>query len=144
MVDLVAIDDPARILDLNPANISRIEVINSIYVKGDQTYGGIINFISLKRDFAGINLPSSGIFINYGFLTPDSSESINNQLPHIPDTRNTLFWEPQLSLNEKDTTTLIFTAPDTPGNYLIILRGMDSDGINVRQTKKFLVVKRIE
>jgi hypothetical protein len=97
MVDLVAIDDPARILDLNPANISRIEVINSIYVKGDQTYGGIINFISLKRDFAGINLPSSGIFINYGFLTPDSSESINNQLPHIPDTRNTLFWEPQLS-----------------------------------------------
>ena len=142
MVDLVAIDDPEGILVVNPANISRIEVVNAIYAKGDQTYGGIVNFISRKRDFAGINLPSSGIFINYGFLTPGTSALKYSKLPNIPDTRNTIFWEPKLELDKKDSTALKFTAPDTPGKYVIILKGINSAGIPVRQTKNLEIVKR--
>jgi hypothetical protein len=143
MVDLVAIDDLAGILAINPANISRIEVINSIYIKGDQTYGGIVNFISEKGDFAGINLPASGIFINYGFLTPVSSEIIGSQSFNIPDTRNTIFWEPKLDLDKKDSATLKFTAPDTPGKYVVIIRGINNEGIPIRQTINLEVVKRI-
>jgi hypothetical protein len=127
LVDLVAIDNPALVLSIPPSDISRIEVVNSLYVKGDQIYGGIINIISKKGDFAGINLPSSGIFINYAFLADQSNYSgINHQLPHKPDTRNTLFWDPHLSWNKDHIARETFTLSGAPGSYMIILNGVNS------------------
>jgi hypothetical protein len=142
LVDLVAIDDPSKILSIPPANISRIEVVTGLYVKGDQTYGGIINIISRHGDFAGIDLPSSGVFINYGFLS-DSSHypKIHPPLPHSPDTRNTLCWYPQLVLENGNVAKVSFTTSDTPGRYLIILTGITTGGKTFRQTTAFDVLE---
>ena len=142
MVDLVAIEDPAKILAIQPSNILRIEIVNELYVKGDQTYGGIINIISRRGDFAGIDLPSSGIFINYGFYSEENKSRSGSLLPkHIPDTRNTLFWDPHLLLNQDNTSKVSFLTSDTPGRYLIILDGINANGQTYRQTKTFEVVK---
>jgi hypothetical protein len=142
LVDLVAIDDPSKVLAISPANISRIEVVNRIYVKGDQTYGGIINIITKNGDFGGIDLPSSGVFINYGFLA-DSSHypGIYPTMQHSPDTRNTLYWEPKFVLNKSNTAKVTFTTSDTPGKYLIILNGINSKGETFRQTSTIEVKK---
>jgi len=142
LVDLVAVDNPALVLAIPPLNISRIEVVNMLYVKGDQTYGGIINIISKRGDFAGIDLPSSGVFINYGFLAGSSHYPGNNPPPqHFPDTRNTLFWEPHLVLNKGNTAKLSFTTADTPGRYLIILIGINLSGELFSKSVSFRVIK---
>ena len=142
LVDLVAVDNPALVLAIPPLNISRIEVVNMLYVKGDQTYGGIINIISKRGDFAGIDLPSSGVFINYGFLAGSSHYPGNNPPPqHFPDTRNTLFWEPHLVLNKGNTAKLSFTTADTPGRYLIILKGINLSGELFSKSVSFRVIK---
>ena len=142
LVDLVAIDDPAKILSIPPANISRIEIVTGLYVKGDQKYGGIVNIISRRSDFAGIDLPSSGVFINYGFLS-DSSHypKIHPPLSHSPDTRNTPCWYPQLVLENGNAAKVSFTTSDTPGRYLIILTGITTGGETFRQTAAFEVLK---
>lgn len=142
LVDLVAIDNPSKVLAISPTNISRIEVVNMLYVKGDQTYGGIINIITKHSDFGGIDLPSSGVFINYGFLE-DSSHypGIYPQPAHYPDTRNTLYWEPHLKLNKSNSSKVSFTVSDTPGKYLIVLNGIDSKGKTFRQTSAIEVIK---
>lgn len=142
LVDLVAIDNPSMVLAVSPVNISRIEVVNQLYVKGDQTYGGIINIISKRGDFAGIDLPSSGVFINYGFLA-DSSHypRIYPPMQHSPDTRNTLYWEPKLILNKSNTAKVTFTTSDTPGRYLIILNGIKNNGEAYRQISTLEVLK---
>lgn len=143
LVDLVAIDNPSMVLAISPINISRIEVVNQLYVKGDQTYGGIINIISKRGDFAGIDLPSSGVFINYGFLADSSHyRGIYPPMQHSPDTRNTLYWEPKFELNKSNTTKVTFTTSDTPGKYLIILNGINSKGITIRQTSTIEVIKK--
>lgn len=141
LIDLVAVSDPAQVLAIPPSNISRIEVVNMLYVKGDQTYGGIINIISRRGDFAGIDLPSSGIFINYGFFASGNPESKTDPLFHIPDTRNTLFWNPRFSINQVNTSDFKFIAPDTPGKYLIVLNGINSNGETYRQIAEFEVAK---
>ena len=142
LVDLVAIDDPSKVLAISPTNISRIEVVNVLYVKGDQTYGGIINIITKRGDFGGIDLPSSGVFINYGFLADNSHYPGNNPLPiHYPDTRNTLYWEPHLKLNKSNSSKVSFTVSDTPGKYLIVLNGINSKGKTFRQTSTIEVIK---
>jgi hypothetical protein len=142
LVDMVAINDPSKILAIPPTSISRIEVVNELYVKGDLTYGGIINIITKRGDFAGIDLPSSGIFINYGFLANSNQyPGTYPILPHSPDTRNTLYWNPRFVLDKGNTTKVSFTTSDTPGRYLVILNGTNLKGETFRQTATFEVLK---
>jgi hypothetical protein len=142
LVDLVAVDDPARILEVSPSKISRIEVVNQLYVKGDETFGGIISIISRDGDFAGIDLPESGIFINYGFLA-----GYGNPVPHAsltenyPDTRNTLFWDPDLKLDNDLSAKISMTVSDMTGRFLIILNGVSAEGERIIQTFPFEVKK---
>ncbi|MBE0648773.1 MAG: hypothetical protein IH596_13465 [Bacteroidales bacterium] len=129
LVDWVAVDNMEKILSMSPLDIDRIELVNAPYIKGDITYGGIISFVSKKNDFAGIDLPTSGTFVNYQFLEEPGQTDSANPLPvHIPDSRNTVYWNPAIQPGDDGTATIAFTAPDTPGKYIILLRQMNPDG----------------
>jgi hypothetical protein len=142
LVDWVAVDDIKKILAMSPSEIERIELVNSPYVKGNITYWGIISFVSKKNDFAGIDLPKSGTFVNYSFL-----EECTGNLPlsistrNIPDSRNTVYWNPAVQMNQDGTAGISFTAPDTPGKYYILLRGMSKTGKVVLSEEMFTVKK---
>ena len=140
LVDWVAVTDITKILAMSPLDIERIEIVNSLYVKGNILYGGIISFVSKKNDFAGIDLPTSGTFVNYSFLE-DCTKSIPTAPSHanIPDSRNTVYWNPDVQTNEDGSAVISFPAPDTPGSYFILLRGMSLTG-EVVLTKKMFVV----
>jgi hypothetical protein len=141
LVDLVAVNNPSLVLKIPPSEVSRIDIVNLLYLKGDQTYGGIINIISKKGDFAGISLPSSGISLNYKFLADNcNDQEINQQLPHKPDTRNTLFWDPHLILNNSHVVREKFTISGAPGNYLIILNAINSKGETIEQISRLKVL----
>lgn len=140
MIDWVAIDEPARILAVSPQNISRIEVVNEDYVKGGQTYGGIISIISKKGDFAGIDLPSAGIFINYQFLPENNCNPIiYDTIASHPDSRNTILWKPGIGLPNEKPEKFEFTAPDTPGKYSIVLKTVTTQGEVFTKTSVFEV-----
>ncbi len=129
LIDHVAVDDPEKILKVLPQNVARIEIVNEPYVKGSQTYGGIISIISKRGDFAGIDLPSSGIFINYLFL--DDSSACGNILPtdkQNPDTRNTLSWQPDITAGQLKNSEYVFTTGDSRGRYKAVLRGISPAG----------------
>jgi len=129
MVDWVAIDEPSKVLAVSPQNIQRIEVEKDDYVKGGQTYGGIISIISRKGDFAGIDLPSTGIFVNYQFLdNSNCGTPVYDNINTHPDSRNTILWKPGLRIKSGKSEKYSFTVPDTPGKYNIVLEGINSKG----------------
>jgi hypothetical protein len=140
LVDWVAVNDIEKILGMSPREIERIELINSLYVKGNNTYGGIICFVSKKNDFAGIDLPSSGTFVHYQFL-----EECTENIPlvpasaHLPDSRNTVYWNPAVHTDDNGTAGISFTTPDTPGRYSILLRGITPTGEVVLTEEKIVV-----
>jgi hypothetical protein len=124
MIDWVAVNDIDKILAMSPRQIKQIELINAPYVKGNITYGGIISFISKNDDFAGIDLPASGTFINYQFLAESPDKMPQGPLPgNIPDTRNTVYWNPDLKMDDEGDALIRFTAPSEPGNYVIVVVG---------------------
>jgi hypothetical protein len=136
LVDWVVIGDIGKILALSPQKILKIEIVDKPYVKGNLTYGGIISIISRQGDFAGIDLPGSGIFVKYDLLTP--CPQAGNYVPlagHHPDSRNTLLWLPDLRPETESRIT--FVTPDTPGQYIILLRGVSPDGRVVRRSLSF-------
>jgi hypothetical protein len=131
LIDWVAVDDIDRILAISPRDLERIELINAPYIKGNITYGGIISFVSKNNDYAGVDLPSSGTFINYQFLQECRVDFPSAPLPgNIPDSRNTLYWDPDLRIDENGMAEINFAAPDTPGKYVIVLSRLSSEGIS--------------
>ncbi|MFZ4522820.1 MAG: hypothetical protein ACOYNC_14015 [Bacteroidales bacterium] len=143
LVDWVAVDDIEKILAMSPTEIDRIELVDAPYMKGSVTYGGIISFVSKKNNFAGIDLPTSGTFVNYSFLEPCYSSM--PQPPgklNIPDSRNTIFWNPGLELSHEGLARVSFIAPATPGKYTIWLQGMRNKGERVSTRKTIVVTEK--
>ena len=141
LIDWVAVKDMERVLSMSPVGIDHIELVNSAYIKGNITYGGIISFISKKSDFAGIDLPKSGTFINYKFLEEcqgiEPSETLR---ANMPDSRNTVYWAPDFQTDNNSYAEIKFTAPDTPGKYVVLLRGLSSKGGEVMIKEEFEVI----
>jgi hypothetical protein len=128
------------VLALSPKALDRIELVNAPYIKGNITYGGIISFVSKNNDFAGIDLPASGTFINYKFLEACSENISRGPIPaNLPDSRNTVYWNPDIRLSDKGSTDIHFTVPDTPGKYIILLRAISSSGLQVVGREEFEV-----
>jgi hypothetical protein len=125
LIDWVAVNDAERVLAMPPREIERIELLNAPYVKGNVVYGGIISFISKKNDFAGIDLPTSGTFIRYRFLEECDQKPVNDiSGKHQPDARNTIYWNPEIILNESGYAEIVVTAPETSGCYVLLVRSM--------------------
>ncbi len=142
MVDLVPVYNNNHILEISPLKIDRIEVITSPYVKGDIMYGGIIHFISANNDLAGVELPESGMFLNYLFLENKkytAPEDNASESAIIPDARNTLFWNPDVTLDSNSPTSISFKTGDTDETYIIKVIGITRKGEKVYSTKKFVV-----
>jgi len=139
MVDLVPIYNINHILEIPPQKIERIEVINEPYIKGDLTYGGIINIISVNNDFGGVKLPDSGIFLNYSFYY---NQTVLPSIPisqKYPDPRNTLYWNPKLTLDAGNKLEIPFQTGDTKGKYIISVIGITTAGEIVYSSVDFEV-----
>ena len=140
LVDYVAVYNVDWILSINPKKVDRIEVIEKPYILGDLCYGGLIHIISVDRDFAGVNLPTSGRFFNYTMYTPadiySCSRTENNRMP---DVRNTLYWNPGVQLKEGKSENFTFYTADTPGEYIAIIESIDEKGKEIRDFCTFMV-----
>ncbi len=141
MVDFIRVYNLDEITKINPEKVSRFEVVTSPYVRGEVIFGGILNIISRENDFASIKLPESGQFLNYRFLsqTKDLFVLQDSHSENIPDTRNTLFWNPHLELNKESSADISFLTADTDETYIIKVVGITQKGNKVSTVRKFEV-----
>ena len=130
MIDGLAIFDIEAVLAVSPRLIDRIEIVNAPYIRGNVTFGGIISLISKNNDLGYIDLPSSGLLVNYQMLDQSQDHSLTAALSdaRFPDVRNTLYWNPELILHPDEEEVIRFQTSDLKGEYEILIRGSDSTG----------------
>ncbi|RLD53942.1 MAG: hypothetical protein DRI97_12480 [Bacteroidetes bacterium] len=130
MVDQVPVLDVERFMSLPPAKIKQIDVIEDVYVKGELRFGGVINMQSMDGDMAGVDLPDNSFFIDYLGMQPAVQQSLSPATldDQIPDIRNTLLWMPNYTLRNGLANGISFIAPDYPGEYVILFRGLSDKG----------------
>lgn len=139
LMDMIAVHDIDAILSVSSGLISHIDIINEPYVKGNITYGGIISIFSKNNDFAGIDLPQSGIFIRYDFLSAWMPAVRGTWDTHVPDARNTLFWDGNLQIVKDTPQEITFLSGRSRGQYDIILQGVMQNGESFSQIDTFKV-----
>jgi hypothetical protein len=141
MIDGVAIFDLQAVLAVSPRLIDRVEIVNAPYIRGNVTFGGIISLISKNNDLGYIDLPSSGLLVNYRMLDLPLNDTLQNGVSNarLPDLRNTLYWNPMLELEAGKEQQISFRTADLKGNYEILIRGFDSTGAYLEQRVPFRV-----
>jgi len=133
LVDNLPVFNVDEILAINPAKIERIDVIGKVYSFGDLLIEGIVMFHTKTDNFAGIQLPSASIFVEYQTITPSAAVQFpvynpQNRTPgHSPDFKNLLYWNPNVQISGNDTTITFYTA-DEVTKYEIIVSGKTADG----------------
>ncbi len=130
MIDETPVFDMDQFMKVPTHKISKIDVIDDVYLKGDLRYGGIINLHSLEMDMAGIDLPENSFFIDFLAMhpSPNMVEETPSLLDQLPDTRNTMLWIPKLQVESNSPSLITFIAPDYPGEYVILFRGVNGRG----------------
>ncbi len=141
LIDHIPVFDMDVVLALPPSKIDRIEVIREVYILGDVKFGGIICFTSRQGDFAGMKLSEGSYFFDYTTLHPPMVPQGPRYKggSRIPDTRNTLLWMDHLELHMGSSCKVSFQAASVPGNYLILFRGVSSEGEIVHGMNSFRV-----
>ena len=141
MIDGVAIFDVEAVLAVSPRLIQHIEIVNAPYIRGNVTFGGIISLISKNNDLGYIDLPSSGLLVNYRMLDIPRAESPQGELsdPRLPDVRNTIYWNPSLKMDPGQSQKISFRTSDIKGEYEVLIRGADASGKFLEKRASFTV-----
>jgi hypothetical protein len=141
MIDGVAIFDHEAVLTVSPAQVDRVEIVDAPYIRGNVTFGGIINIITREGNLGFVDLPSSGMLINYDMYGEGTTDPLM-QLHHdasLPDVRNTLFWQPEVRPVEGYPGEIRFRTGDTRETYRVTVAGYLEDGSFVRTSSDFSV-----
>jgi hypothetical protein len=125
MIDLIKIENANLILDLSPKVIDHIEVIYKPYVYGENTYGGILHFISKKGDISKLKFPEESMFLDYKLISPAAGNNQNSLSPHVPVVGNCLYWNPSFRIQKGQDNIINLNTGSEPGNYEIVIEGLD-------------------
>lgn len=137
--------DPVYVLDgvrttyqnlttISPSMIEKIEVLNptSAMFYDQAPWGGALVFHTRNWDGMVYSTPTKTIthkFPGYNqtreFYSPDYG-AVREYID--PDHRNTLHWQPSITLNEEGKAVVSFYTSDDAGDYLIHCEGCSEDG----------------
>ncbi len=144
LLDYVPVPEIENLLSVSPQRIDHIDIVNKIYVRGGNTYGGIVCIITGQGDRAGVTLPDGSTFISFTGLSelqetdfPEYEGKVRNE--RMPDLRNTLYWAAHYEITPDKGGSFDFYTSDVTGEFMVIVRGMTSAGNELSGTCKFIV-----
>ncbi|TAL60331.1 MAG: hypothetical protein EPN88_16135 [Bacteroidetes bacterium] len=141
LIDGVFISDPTIIGNLDPEIVERIDVVKEKYLVGNYGFYGIVNIITRTGDYSSVTLPDYAIRMPYrvldpvwSFASPDYSAAGSGE-SHIPDFRNTLYWNPSVKPDVNGKARVEFWTSDILADYEIIIQGITPDGKMISSKK---------
>ena len=144
LLDGIPIMDARLLLDLYPAQIEKIDVINRTFILGDLTVRGLLYIHTKTDNFGGINLPEDVVFLNYQMRT----ESADFKQPETADLENLAHntpWFQTLLLysnsSKTDFTNQTFITSDQSGKYQIQIRGITKAGKSINGAQNISISK---
>lgn len=131
---LHAVDDVAR---LSSADIMRIEVLSRPWMFGSLEFSGIVGiFTPPDGHRVPVHPTTKTIRVNPapGEVKFSPDPHAGGGMPHVPDYRETLFWDPDIRLEAGQSHMVEFTTGDLPGRFVVTLEGMTECGIPFSQS----------
>ncbi|RZJ89448.1 MAG: Plug domain-containing protein [Chryseobacterium sp.] len=133
---------PEMLKDIPPASIEGIEILKRGNAAIYNAQGVILITSKSGSDvyyskYALNSYPMQGYHLSRDFYSPVYEKQEQNK---IPDFRSTIFWKPDLVTNEQGKASFSFYTADEPGQYKVVIEGLDINGRLARKVA-FIEVK---
>ncbi len=144
-VNAMPINNMDLIAGYGSDQIARIDVVGRSWRYGELEFNGMVSiFLRDPEILDGIGSESLAMIdippvrsISH-FVPPDYTNGSARQ-NRIPDYRQVLLWEPVLLISQNESATLSFFSGDLPGDYVIVVQGLDRNGNTVKYQKNFMI-----
>ena len=144
LLDGVPILDVDDIMRMDPLRVKKLEVVKRPYHLGQAVFPGIISYTTYQGDLGGMQIDSRSVSLNYDglqlkreFFSPQyTREQVNDRMP---DQRLLLHWEPEITTDDKGNHQLEFYTSDVPGQYAIVVEGLNDKGYSGSNIYTFTV-----
>lgn len=129
MYDGLIMDNIDDLMNLNPEDLDRIEVVPFEYYYKKSHFYGIVHIISKKGKCELTELPIN----TERFHLPLFNEQLIRTETEVsdrktPDARVDMLWLPNILVTKDKSLNLNFTVGDIPGNYELIIEGISEKG----------------
>lgn len=143
LVDGLLIQNINELFSYKTENIYKVSVVPGIYLYGPKAFNGIISFTTKSNDYVtsanGSSILKTEIQRPLNKITAFKQDYTNTtKYDRIPDYRYQLLWQPEISLENPETTISFFTS-DVSGTFEINLEGFTNTGIPVSLKETFEV-----
>ncbi len=133
LVDGIPIFDAEQILKIDPTKIKIIKTLGAKYYLGDNVFDGILDIETIDGDFSILPKQKNSIrktVINYAKASSfiNNPEIKNDSISNLPNYRNTIYWNPKLTTDNKGFASFSFISPDEEGIYDIVIFGISTSG----------------
>jgi hypothetical protein len=145
LLDNLPVADHERMASYNPLLVKTVDVYLGRYLFGGQLFGGIVAFRTYKGNYPGITFDHSVQIFDYAGTQPrryfySPVRATEGPPSRLPDFRHTLLWEPSIETQGSRELSIPFYASDLPGDYLITVEGIGSQGSAVSLSCKIKVM----
>lgn len=148
LVDGVPVFDMNKVIALDPLKVRKLDILARKFYLGSLAFNGIAAFSTYNGDLGNLTLDSSVVIMDYPglqlerqFNMPDYSDSMTKE-DRKADLRNLLYWNPDIQLQKGRKENLSFYASDLEGDFIMVIQGINQEGVPVFQTKKFSIRKQ--
>ena len=141
LLDGVPVFDQNRIYTYDPALVEDIDIYPYIYYVGKREFGGIVNFVTYKRNLPTMRFSGNVRVVNYqGVLYPTAYTcSAVSGGSDYPDYRRTAFWHPLVNLRGNRPAQLECLLPGYAGTFTVTVEGMTAAGTPILVRKQISV-----
>jgi hypothetical protein len=146
LIDGVTVD--REIVDnLQPNEVESIDVFNSVgaTIFGVRGANGVISITTRIGPTIDNNSSNNTIsFVPLGYQQPiefysPKYDSLESKAFGVPDYRTTIFWKPDIIVDDNSSTSFEFYTSDFPTTYSVVIEGITNEGKIIRQVEKIEV-----
>jgi hypothetical protein len=140
----VPIYDVDRILNITPAYLDKVNLLNLDYYLQDERLGRLLMFYTKDGDMGDMDFDQrifrqahKGCLYSYHYNSPDYTDAVNTE-SRSADFRNLLYYSAD-PINDKKQQTIEFTTGDDKATYELVITGYKANGQAERIVKTFVV-----
>jgi len=143
LIDGILVQDHQVLFDYDIKKIKAIGVITDKFLFENHLYGGVVSVETFNTDYTPI---TKGAYLKeFKLMKPidekkyfEQSYQDKEQFKNIPDFRSQLLWNPNLTINSKESEISFYTS-DNSGTYEIKLVGFTYKGEPITVTKTITI-----
>jgi len=135
LLDGVPVFDMNQLIAFDPLKIKKIDLLNQQFYQNKFVLNGILSCNTYKGDLDGFSLDPNALVFAYDglqlkreFYQPTYKED-QKTLNGLPDFRNVLLWNPELSTDKEGKQKVSFYNSDIAGKYLVVIQGITNNGV---------------